>query len=188
MSLNKVMLIGNVGMDPEVRYLDNQTKNARIRIATTETYTDRNGERRENTEWHTVICWRRLADTVEKYVKKGSQLYIEGRLQTREWTDQTGAKRYSTEVNADNIQLLGRRDNSAGAPQGAAPQGNNQGYNQGYNQGGYAQPQNNYRQNAQPSFQQGGYQQAPAPAAAPTPMPQAPVQDFGGEGDDDLPF
>lgn len=163
------MLIGNVGMDPEVRYLDNQTKNARIRIATTETYTDRNGERRENTEWHTVICWRRLADTVEKYVKKGSQLYIEGRLQTREWTDQTGAKRYSTEVNADNIQLLGRRDNAAGAPQGAAPQ-------------------NNYRQNAQPSFQQGGYQQAPAPAAAPTPMPQAPVQDFGGEGDDDLPF
>lgn len=178
MSLNKVMLIGNVGMDPEVRYLDNQAKVARLRIATTESYTDRNGEKRENTEWHTVTCWRRLADLVEKYVKKGSQLYIEGRLQTREWTDQTGAKRYATEINADNVQLLGRRDNAPAAQPG-------------FNQGGAAAyaPAQNSRPQAQPAYQQPSYQQpAYQQPAQNAQMPQAPVQDFGGAGDDDLPF
>lgn len=168
MSLNKVMLIGNVGMDPEVRYLDNsQTKVARLRLATTERYTDRNGEVRENTEWHTVTCWRKLADLVEKYVKKGSQIYVEGRLQTREWTDNTGAKRYSTEVSADNLQLLGKRE---GAPAGnAAP------YNQGTMSSTPAGP--------------GGYQAPYQPQTVATPaQPTAPAGNFGGEGDDDLPF
>lgn len=174
MSLNKVMLIGNVGQDPEVRYLDNsQAKVARVRLATSERFTDRNGESRENTEWHTVVCWRRLADLIEKYVKKGTMIYVEGRLQTREWTDSTGAKRYSTEINADNVQLLSRRQDSpaAGAPQyGAAPS-----FNQGTNTTTPAGP--------------GGYQ---APYQPNTPVHNAasaaPATDFGAEGDDDLPF
>lgn len=174
MSLNKVMLIGNVGQDPEVRYLDNsQAKVARVRLATSERFTDRNGESRENTEWHTVVCWRRLADLIEKYVKKGTMIYVEGRLQTREWTDNTGAKRYSTEINADNIQLLGRRQDSpsAGAPQyGSAP---------AFNQGSSATTP------AGPGGYQAPYQpNTPAPNAAPS----TPAAGFGAEGDDDLPF
>ena len=175
MSLNKVMLIGNVGADPEVRYLESQAKVARLRIATTESYTDRNGEKRENTEWHTVTCWRRLADLCEKYVKQGTQLYIAGRLQTREWNDQSGAKRYTTEIVADNVQLLGRRaDNQAPAQ---SPYGH-----PATQQPSYGAPQ-----------QQGGYQpyqsayQQVTPGPAPTvssPSPEA----FGGDGDDDLPF
>jgi len=124
MSLNKVMLIGNVGNDPEVRYLNDaqQTKTARLRLATTERFTDRNGETRENTEWHTVTTYRRTADVIEKFVKKGTQIYVEGKLQTREWTDNAGNKRTTTEVIADNIQLLGKRtDNPGGAPAEARP-------------------------------------------------------------------
>lgn len=182
MSLNKVMLIGNVGQDPEVRYLENQSKVARLRIATTENYTDRNGERRENTEWHTVTCWRRHADLVERYVKKGTQLYVEGRLQTREWTDQTGAKRFSTEITADNIQLLGRRsDNQNAAPSQSHP---------------YVAPgQPLAPSQTQAQTQPQGYNpygasfQSITPAPAPTvQMPQSPAaSEFGGE-DDDLPF
>ena len=108
MSLNKVMLIGNVGQDPEVRYLDNSSsgnKVATFRLATTERYKDRNsGETREITEWHSVVAWRNSADIVEKYVKKGTQLYVEGRLRTRSWDDQNGNKRYTTEIIADSLQ------------------------------------------------------------------------------------
>ena len=132
MSLNKVMLIGNVGVDPTVRYLESGAqgpatgaKVATIRIATTERFRDRSGEVHENTEWHTIVAWRNSADYVEKFVHKGSQIFVEGRLRTRQWQDQTGAARYSTEVVADNIQLLGRRPDAAGqnAGQGAAPAG-----------------------------------------------------------------
>ena len=102
MSLNKVMLIGNVGKDPEVRYLDGNSpagqgrKVASFTLATSERYRDRSGEVRENTEWHNVVVWGQSADIVERYVKKGTQLYVEGRLRTRSWTDQSGAKRYTT--------------------------------------------------------------------------------------------
>ena len=121
MALNKVMLIGNVGKDPEVRYLEsgpqNPSGNAKVAsfpLATSERFRDRNGEVRENTEWHNIVAWRNSADVVEKYVKKGTQLYIEGKLRTRSWVDQTGNKRYTTEVVADSLQLLGRRpDGSA---------------------------------------------------------------------------
>ena len=158
MSLNKVMLIGNVGSDPEVRYLENNPQNpgnnvkvATVRLATTERYRDRNGEQRENTEWHTVVLWRNNADVAEKYVHKGSQIYIEGKLRTRQWTDQTGNKRYTTEVVADTLQLLGKR-----------PEGESQA------QGGY---QGGYAQGGQPAYQgQGGYQPQGAY------QPQAPVQ------------
>ena len=182
MALNKVMLIGNVGNDPEVRYLESNPQNpatnakvASFRLATTERFRDRNGELRENTEWHSIVVWRNNADIVEKYVHKGSQVYIEGKLRTRQWTDQTGAKRYTTEVVGDTIQLLGKR-----------PDGEQQ---QGAYQGGYA---------SAPAPQAGGYSgpgygapagvasapaygapsaghTAPAPAAAPSPSYGAPA-------------
>ena len=108
MSLNKVMLIGNVGQEPSVRYLDQNssqgaTKVATFTLATTERYRDRNGETRENTEWHNIVAWRNNADVAERFVHKGTQLYIEGRLRTRSWTDQTGNKRYTTEINVDTL-------------------------------------------------------------------------------------
>ena len=121
MSLNKAMLIGNVGRDPEVRYLDGNSGNAKVAtftLATTERYRDRNGETRENTEWHNIVAWRNTADVVEKYVRKGTQLYIEGRIRTRSWDDQTGNKRYTTEIIADTLQLLGKRSDNPGAQPG----------------------------------------------------------------------
>jgi single-strand DNA-binding protein len=108
--VNKVILVGNVGGEPEVRTTESGVKVARIRLATSERYTDRqSGERKELTEWHTITLWRGLADIVDRYVHKGSQLFIEGRLRTREWTDKDNAKHYTTEILADNMQLLGGR-------------------------------------------------------------------------------
>ncbi|MBR4734872.1 MAG: single-stranded DNA-binding protein [Bacteroidales bacterium] len=200
MALNKVMLIGNVGNDPEVRYLESNPQNpatnakvASFRLATTERYRDRGGELRENTEWHSIVVWRSNADVVEKYVHKGSQVYIEGKLRTRQWTDQTGAKRYTTEVVADTIQLLGKR-----------PEGDQQ--QPGY-QGGYAtSPAPQASGYAGPGYGApagAGYGAPAGPAPAPTAAPAAPVagpapvqpaaQDYQGplpaaEPSDDLPF
>jgi single-strand DNA-binding protein len=109
MTLNKVMIIGNAGKDPEIRHLDNGVSVVTLPVATTERYKDKNGETKEQTEWHNVVFWRQLAEFTEKYVKKGSQLFIEGRLRTRNWEDQSGNKKYVTEIVADNIRLLGRR-------------------------------------------------------------------------------
>ena len=168
MSLNKVMLIGNVGSDPEVRYLENNPQNpgnnvkvATIRLATTERYRDRNGELRENTEWHSVVLWRNNADVAEKFVHKGSQIYIEGKLRTRQWTDQSGNKRYTTEVVADTLQLLGKRQDGDGSQAQGAYQGGYQGSYQGPSQGGYQGPS------------QGGYSQ-PQPQRPPQPAYQSP--------------
>ena len=112
--VNKVILVGNVGMDPEVRTLESGAKVARVRLATTERLFDRQtNSAKEHTEWHTITLWRGLADVVDRYVKKGSQLYIEGRLRTREWSDKDGNKRYTTEILADAMNLLGRRVDSA---------------------------------------------------------------------------
>ena len=123
--INKVILVGNVGVDPEVRTTESGVKVARVRLATTERLYDRqNNETKELTEWHTITLWRGLADVVDKYVRKGSQLYIEGRLRTREWVDKDNIKRYSTEILADEMKLLGRRSDNmqqGGAPQGMAP-------------------------------------------------------------------
>src|SRR4030042_858950 len=109
MSVNKVILVGNVGADPEVRYIESNTPVCNLRIATSETYKNRNGEKVTSTEWHNVVLWRGLAEIAEKYVKKGSQLYIEGKIRTRSWDDRDGNKRYTTEVIADTMQMLGRR-------------------------------------------------------------------------------
>lgn len=161
MALNKVLLIGNVGKDPEIRHLQGGAAVATITLATSERYKDRNGETREITEWHTVIAWRQLADLAENYIRKGSQIYVEGRIRTRSWDDQNGQKRYVTEIQADAIQLLGRRGDNAGA----APQQNPHPQSQSY--GGYSAP-------AQPQ------QQQTTPIVNPA--------DLTDDGTDDLPF
>ena len=172
--INKVILIGNVGQDPEVRYTgdaSNGAKVATIRLATTERYRDRNGNPQEHTEWHNVVVWRNQADIVEKYVKKGTQLYVEGRIRTRSWDDQSGNKRYTTDIVADTIQLLGRR------PEGNGQQG-------GYQSQGYGQPQG-YQQ---PMQQQSYAPQQPAYAPQPVQQPAAPQNIADNGPEDDLPF
>ncbi len=132
MALNKVLLIGNVGRDPEVRHLEGGASVASFSLATTERYKDRSGETREITEWHNIVAWRQLADLASRFIKKGSQIYVEGRIRSRSWDDANGQKRYITEILADSIQLLGRRDDSlpregawdesAGSPRETEPQ------------------------------------------------------------------
>lgn len=161
------MLIGNVGRDPEVRYLEGNApgggrKVATFTLATSERYKDRNGESRENTEWHNIVAWGNSAEIAEKYIKKGSQLYIEGRIRTRSWTDQSGVKK-STEINVDNLQLLGRRDSSA-------------------TEGGYAAPVPSAAPSQTP---QATHTYGNSPVAA---APQAPVSPSAAEKPDDLPF
>ena len=131
-SVNKVILIGNLGADPEVRSLTSGAKVARIRIATSESYTNKEGERVTNTEWHSVNLWRGLADIAEKYLTKGSSVYIEGRLRTRSYDHKDGVTRYVTEIEGDNMTMLGGRNDSnnsssnfseseQSAPKSAAP-------------------------------------------------------------------
>lgn len=110
MALNKAMLIGNVGKNPDVRFIENSgVTTANFTLATTERYKDRiTGELKEQTEWHNIVCWRNLAEIAEKYITKGSQIFVEGRIRTRSYKDKNGDTRYITEVVADNIQLLGR--------------------------------------------------------------------------------
>ena len=109
--VNKVILIGNLGKDPEVRTLDSGVKVANFSLATTESYKNRNGERVENTEWHNIVLWRGLAEVADTYLKKGNQVYIEGKIRTRSWDDKDGNKRYTTEILADNMTMLGSRQN-----------------------------------------------------------------------------
>ena len=168
--INKVILVGNVGMDPEVRSLESGAKVARVRLATTERLFDRQAnETKEHTEWHTVTLWRGLADVVDKYVRKGSQIYIEGRLRTREWTDRDNNKRYSTEILADEMKLLGRRGEAPQQEQSDAPAPSP------YQSAGYGQTQG-YAQ--QPSY--AAPQNTPAPQSAPVTPP--------ADDPDDLPF
>ena len=115
MSVNKVILVGHLGADPEVRYMPNGDPVANLRIATTDRYRDKaSGEMREQTEWHRVIFFRRLAEVAEAYTRKGSQIYVEGRLRTRRWTDQSGVEKYTTEIIGDTLQLLGKAPESTG--------------------------------------------------------------------------
>lgn len=105
--VNKVILIGNLGADPEVKTLESGTKVASIRLATTERYKDKNGTQQENTEWHNVVFWSGLADVTERYLKKGDQVYIEGRIKSRKWTDKDGVERYFTDIVANEMTMLG---------------------------------------------------------------------------------
>ncbi|MEC8402123.1 MAG: single-stranded DNA-binding protein [Bacteroidota bacterium] len=158
--INKVILVGNLGQNPELRYTPNGIAVCTLRMATSESYTDRaSGERITNTEWHNVVLWRGLAETAGKYLKTGSQCYIEGKLKTRQWQDQQGQNRYTTEVVADVMQLLGPAPGRDAQPQ-AAPQA-------------AAQPV------AQPATQ-------PTPAAQPAAAPAAPAAQPANA--DDLPF
>lgn len=105
--VNKAILVGNLGRDPETRTLESGTKVGRFPIATTESYKNREGEKVSKTEWHYVVVWRGLADVVEKYLKKGNQVYVEGRIQTRKWQDRDGNDRYTTEIIANQLTMLG---------------------------------------------------------------------------------
>ena len=184
--INKVILLGNVGADPEIRTLETGTKVARLRIATTERIFNRQTqETKEHTEWHTVVLWRGLADVADKYVRKGSQLYIEGKIRSNEWTDKDGGKRYGIEIVADDMKLLGRR--------GDAPAGGGAGYGSGNAGSGYGNPGAGYGTSGSgygtgssaPSYSAQAPASSPAPArpaAAPVPEP-LPVDD-----PDDLPF
>ncbi len=138
MSFNKVILVGNVGKDPEIRRFENNIK-ASFSLATSETYTPRGGDKVTQTEWHNIVAWRRLAELAENYIRKGSQILIEGKLRYRSYDDRDGNKRYIVEVEADTIQLLGRK------PDGQSQQG--QGTQN--NSGSYSSP-------SQPSSDQGG--------------------------------
>ena len=115
-SINKVILIGNLGRDPETRYMSNGEAVTNITVATTDTWKDRNGEKQEKTEWHRVTFYRKLAEIAGEYLKKGRQVYIEGRLETRKWTDKQNIERYSTEVTASEMQMLDSRGDQSSAP------------------------------------------------------------------------
>lgn len=124
--INKVILVGNLGNDPEVRYGNNGNAIANISVATTDSWKDKNtGEQQEKTEWHRVVMFNRLAEIVNEYLKKGSQVYIEGKLQTRKWQDESGQDKYTTEIVANEMQMLGGRSND-GQMGEQAPRPNNQ--------------------------------------------------------------
>ena len=130
--VNKVILVGNLGNDPEVRYMPNGNAVANLSLATSESWKDPQGQMQERTEWHRLTMYRRLAEIAGEYLKKGSQIYVEGKLQTRKWQDQSGQDRYTTEIIVDQMQMLGGR----GGEGGGQNQGNNQNQGGGQNQGG----------------------------------------------------
>jgi len=111
-SVNKVILVGNVGKDPEVKYLEKDVAVAKFPLATSESYTNKNGEKITNTDWHNIVLWRGLAKIAESYVKKGSSVYIEGRIKTRSYQDENNVTKYITDIVADNMQLLGKKEHS----------------------------------------------------------------------------
>ena len=113
-SINKVILVGRLGKDPEVRYTNDGTPVANFSLATSEYFKDKSGERQENTEWHNIVAWRQLAEISEKFLRKGKLVYVEGKLRTRSWDDKDGNKRYSTEIVADNITMLGKLEDEDG--------------------------------------------------------------------------
>lgn len=122
-SLNKAMIIGRLGSDPDVRYTQSNTAVATMNVATNERYTDSNGEKQERTEWHRVVAWGRLAEICQQYVKKGSLVFFEGPIQTREWEDKEGQKRYTTEIKALTMQMLDGRDGAGSMEYSSGGQG-----------------------------------------------------------------
>ena len=193
-SINKVIIVGNLGKDPEMRTFPSGDAVANVTIATTDKWKDKqSGEMREATEWHRVVFNGRLAEIVGQYLRKGSQVYVEGSLRTRKWTDQAGVEKYSTEIRADNMQMLGSRQGMGGGGQGGPG---------GYDDGGYGGDSGGGQQQQQ---QQGGYEaprraapapaqqqpRPPAPAQRPAPAPMAPPPRAASgfdDMDDDIPF
>lgn len=131
MSINKVILVGNVGKDPEVKHLESNVSVANFTLATSENYTNKAGEKVTTTEWHNIVCWRGLATIAENYIHKGSQIYVDGKIRTRSYDAQDGSKKYITEIYADTIQLLGKKGESTSAEgaKGAHPAGVSEPYN-----------------------------------------------------------
>jgi single-strand DNA-binding protein len=180
MSVNKVILVGNVGKDPETRYLDEGTAFTKFSMATSETYKNKAGERVSTTEWHNVILWRGLAQVAEKYVKKGTQIYIEGRIKTRSYDDQDGNKKYITEIVGEQMQLLSRKPDDAGE------QGGNQGV-----QNSQAAQSNPAAQTSPAAQSNPATQTSPAGQSGGTAESGNKNPEAFGEGDngpDDLPF
>lgn len=124
-SINKVIIIGNLGQDPETKYMPNGDAVTRITLATTDTWKDKNGEKQEKTEWHRVVFYRKLAEIAGEYLKKGRSVYVEGRLQTKKWTDKNGIERYTTEIVADSMQMLGSGQKQSGSFDQAPATANN---------------------------------------------------------------
>ncbi|MBE7215035.1 single-stranded DNA-binding protein [Shewanella benthica] len=186
--VNKVILVGNLGKDPEVRYMPNGNAVANFTVATSESWKDQQGQQQERTEWHNIVMYRRLAEVAGEYLKKGSKVYIEGKLQTSKWQDQaTGQDRYKTEINANEMQMLDSRGQGGGQQGGYGQQQAQQQQSGGYQQAPQQQQPQQQRQQApqQQASQQSGYgqqQAAPqqqAPAYAPKPQQgaqQAPQQ------------
>jgi len=176
--VNKVILVGNLGQDPEVRYMPNGNAVANITVATSESWKDQQGQQQERTEWHRVVLFGKLAEITGEYLRKGSQVYLEGKLQTRKWKDQSGQDRYSTEVVIDqsgSMQMLGSRG-QGGQAQGA-PMGGGMPQNAGYQSA---------PQQAAPAP---AYQAPAAPAQRPAPQPQQNfTPDLDDGWDDDIPF
>lgn len=152
--VNKVILVGNLGNDPEVRYMPNGNAVANLSLATSESWKDQQGQVQERTEWHKLTMYRKLAEIAGEYLKKGSQIYVEGKLQTRKWQDQQGQDRHTTEIIVDSMQMLGGNSGGSQRQQGGQ-QGGSQ--NQG-NQGGY---QNQRHESHQSKPQQGNHNQQP---------------------------
>ncbi|MGE8396004.1 MAG: single-stranded DNA-binding protein [Comamonas sp.] len=184
-SVNKVIIVGNLGRDPEMRTFPSGDQVANVTIATTDRWRDKNtGENKESTEWHRIVFNGRLAEIVGQYLRKGSQVYVEGSLRTRKWTDQaTGQERYATEIRADSMQMLGSRQGMGG--QQSQGYGDDAGYG---DNGGYeaAAP----RRPAAPAPRQAAAPRMAAPAAAPAPMAPPPQRAASGfdDMDDDIPF
>lgn len=182
-SVNKVIIVGNLGRDPEMRTFPSGDQVANVTIATTDKWKDKqSGEMREATEWHRVVFNGRLAEIAGQYLRKGSQVYVEGSLRTRKWTDQSGVEKYSTEIRADQMQMLGSR-------QGMGGPGGQQGG--GYDDAGYGGDQGGYDQAPARRPAPAAAPRAAAPAArpAPAPMAQAPRAASGFDDmDDDIPF
>jgi len=178
--VNKVVLLGNLGNDPELRYTPNGTAVANLSLATSESWKDQQGQQQERTEWHRLTMYRKLAEIAGEYLKKGSQIYVEGKLQTRKWQDQQGQDRYTTEIVVEEMQMLG---GNTGSKNG---QRNNQG---NYQQGGYT-PQGGQQQGGSAPNQGGGYQNQPSTARAQQPQRAmaSPMAEPDFDFDDDIPF
>lgn len=189
--VNKVILVGNLGNDPEVRYMPNGNAVANLSLATSESWKDQQGQVQERTEWHRLTMYRRLAEIAGEYLKKGSQIYVEGKLQTRKWQDQQGQDRYTTEIIVDQMQMLGGRGGEGGGGNGGyqRPQNNQGGYNQAPAQGGYNQSpqQGGGQQGGYNSNQGGGYNQAPQGGNQGQPK-NPPMAEPDFDFDDDIPF
>ncbi|OFA32846.1 single-stranded DNA-binding protein [Glaciecola punicea] len=187
--VNKVIIVGNLGNDPEIRYMPNGNAVANLSIATSESWKDQQGAQQERTEWHKVTMYRRLAEVAGEYLKKGSQIFVEGKLQTRKWQDQQGNDRYTTEIIADNMQMMGGGGGGGGGNQGGGQNAQGGGYQQRPAQqssgGQDSYDQSNDQQNS--GGGQGGYKQNPQkPQQAPQQAPKMSEPDI--DFDDDIPF